>query len=190
MESDKELINKAKEGDQNAFGILVTRHINPVFNFVSRITGAGEDANDIVQDVFLKIWNNSKQYDENFTFKTWLYRIARNSAYDWLRKKKSLPFSRFDLEDGGNTIVDTLEDNTSSIEQEFINKESAAYMEKFINDLPPHYKEIITLHYGEDLSFGEIALLLNRSENTVRSQHRRALIILKEKCTKNQSEIV
>lgn len=149
---------------------IIRQYLRPVYNFAHRFSGNRQDAEDISQETFLKVWKNIKKYREGENFKTWLFAIARNTAIDHLRKKKALVFS--DLEkDGEDSITETLA-GAVSLEEE---------LPKYIlKQLPADYKEIIILKYGNDFTFDEIAKILNKPLNTVKSQHRRALILLRK----------
>lgn len=95
-QSDEELITAYLAGNSKAFTVLVERHLNGVYSYVLRFVG-DEVAEDIVQETFIKAWNNIKKYNAGSSkFKTWLLRIARNTAIDFLRKKKHIPFSEFE----------------------------------------------------------------------------------------------
>ena len=92
-------------GDESAFAELTKRHLSGVYSFVVRYVGNAEEAEDITQDTFLKAWKSLKKYDPSSSkFKTWLFRIARNTSIDFLRKKKHVPFSQFETEGGVNVL--------------------------------------------------------------------------------------
>ena len=108
--SDKELIEQYISGDECAFGALVELHIKSAYNYVYRLCKDKSDAKDITQEVFLKVWKNIKKYKPEQNFKTWLFAIARNTTVDWLRKKKHIPFSHFENQDGENDFVENIAD--------------------------------------------------------------------------------
>jgi RNA polymerase sigma-70 factor (ECF subfamily) len=177
---DKQLIKNYLYGDEESLSILIDRHLKPVFNFVYRLCGSKIEAEDITQDTFLKVWKKIKKYNGQNSFKTWLYIIARNTTIDYLRKKKDLKFSDFDTEEG-NYIEDTLVDTEKLQEDLFAKQENKDIFEQIFNDISPIYKEIIMLHYDSNMTFEEISEVLKKSVNTVKSQHRRALILIREK---------
>ena len=92
--TDKQLIDDYLNGNDAAFALLVQRQINPVYNFVYRLVRNTQDAEDITQETFVKMWKNLKRYNQDQNFKTWLFTIARNTAIDSLRKKKSFVFEQ------------------------------------------------------------------------------------------------
>ena len=177
---DKQLVKSYIDGDEESFSILLDRHLKHVFNFVYRLCGSKTEAEDITQDTFLKVWKKIKKYNGQNSFKTWLYTIARNTTIDYLRKKKDLKFSDFDTEEG-NYIEDTLADTEKLQEDVFARHENKDIFEQIFNDISPVYKEIMMLYYNNDMTLVEISEVLNRSVNTVKSQYRRALVLIREK---------
>lgn len=89
---DKRLITDAIQGDDDAFAFLVQRHLSAVYNFAYHFAGK-EEADDIAQETFLKIWKNLKKFRPGENFKTWMFAIARNTAIDHMRKKRESVFS-------------------------------------------------------------------------------------------------
>src|ERR1700690_3481577 len=115
--SDEELIADYLGGTAGAFDELTKRHLAGVYSFAARFVGSEAEAEDIAQDTFVKAWSNLKKYDPKASkFKTWLLRIARNTAIDFLRKKKHVPFSQFETE-GVNILVETVADEGASAEE-------------------------------------------------------------------------
>ena len=176
--NDSQLVLDYLNGDEEAFALIVSRYIKPVYNFVFRLCGNREAASDIVQEVFLKVWKNLKKFDPQKNFKTWIFTIARNTTIDWLRKKQDIIFSTFESPVSGeekehfeNTILD-LEPLPDEI---FVRKELAADLEKALSKIRPDFMEIIILHYIEELTFDEISKIVGKPLNTVKSHHLRAL---------------
>lgn len=183
VEDDK-LIENSIEGDVTSFEVLVNRYLKSIYIFVSNFSGLKEESGDIVQETFLKVWKNLSKYKKGESFKAWLFAIARNTAIDFMRKRKDLVFSDFDNEDGENVLTDTLADNDPLPDEVSINIEQVDKLKEILKTLRPIYREILILHYEQDLTFEEIAKILKKPMNTVKSNHRRALIELREK-TKN-----
>ncbi|MBI3335018.1 MAG: sigma-70 family RNA polymerase sigma factor [Candidatus Portnoybacteria bacterium] len=169
-----------KKGDEKSLEVLFTRYIKPIYRFVYGYTGNAQDAEDITQDAFVKAWRSLKRFDLQKSFKAWLFSIAKNSAIDFLKKKKSIPFSAFDTDQGGNILFDTLADSSPSPQELFeragVSKTISLAMEK----LSDTYRAVLSLRYNDQLSFREIAEVLKESLHTVKSRHRRALILLKK----------
>ncbi|HVZ75873.1 MAG TPA: sigma-70 family RNA polymerase sigma factor [Candidatus Paceibacterota bacterium] len=177
--SDEELIAAYIAGEESAFAIVVERHLKGVYSFARRFAGREEDTEDIVQDIFLKAWKSIHRYDsEASRFKTWLMRIARNTTIDHLRKKKSLPMSYFDTEDG-NVLLENLEDASPLPDEAFMRAQSDEAVRRALEELKPAQREVLLLHYMSGLTFEEIGLALKKPPNTVKSIHRRALVALR-----------
>lgn len=177
---DEELVARYIQGDNSAFVEIVNRYLKPIYNFTYRMCGNNKDAEEITQESFLKVWKHIEKFKQKEKFKTWIYTIARNTTIDWLRKKKSVLFSQFDNEDGGNSLEDNLVDTELLPDEEFIRSENKKVVEGLFEQLPMHYREVLFLHYNESLDFTEIDTVLEKSVNTIKSQHRRALILLRK----------
>src|SRR5581483_632357 len=177
MSTDQQLISNYLSGDEEALKELISRYLKPVYNFIYHLAGNKENAEDISQETFVKAWKNLKKYNPEQNFKTWLFTIARNTAIDWLRKKKSLVFSDFDSDDK-NVMESTLSDESPQALEEIILSEDKKHLLEGIEKLSPMYQSILTLRYNEEFTFKEIGEILGKPLHTVKSQHRRALIQL------------
>jgi len=178
--TDEELISAYLAGEEAAFGELTARHLRGVYSFALRLVGDGAAAEDIAQETFLKAWKNLKKYDERSSkFKTWMLRIARNTAIDYLRKKKHIPLSAFENETGSNVLAETLADTEELAPAMLERLDDARELHAVLEHLSPKHREIVLLYYSNDLTFEEIAQTLGEPTNTVKSRHRRALAALK-----------
>jgi RNA polymerase sigma-70 factor, ECF subfamily len=177
--SGDKLIKKYLDGEEGAFGELIGRYLSPVFNFLFRLVGDPAVAQDLSQETFIKAWKNLEKFDADRNFKTWLFAIARNTAYDYFKKKKTIPFSSFIDEKGNNQLENIINENI--LPDELLMKKNAAeIMEKQLQEIPKRYQVILMLHYKEDFTLQEIAEILKIPYNTVKSQHQRGLMRLKE----------
>jgi len=88
INSDEQLVGDYLKGDEKSLEILIKRYLGPIYGFVFRFVGNREDAEEIVQKVFIKVWWNLKKFKQDKNFKTWIFAIAKNTALDFLRKKK------------------------------------------------------------------------------------------------------
>lgn len=186
MESDEALAKKCKDRDEEAFKVLMNRYMRQIFNFSRQYSKTAEDAEDITQDTFFKVWKYIGKYAENRPFKPWLYTIARNTALDFLKKKKTSLFSDLDDTENDLSFADTIEDVGPLQAEVFENAELSKKLLEMMNDIHPDHRAILIMHYHEDMTFDEIAFIVGKPMNTVKSWHRRALIKLKEKLLHHQ----
>ena len=181
--SDEQLLADYLKGDEKSLEILIQRYLKPIYSFVYRYVGSGQEAEDITQEVFIKTWRNLRKFDRSRSFKTWIFSIAKNTAIDFLRAKKEVIFSELDAPDGENTFADTIIDSSplppELIEREDIKQALAEAMEK----ISPSYRPVLYLRYNDHFTFREIAEILEEPLDTIKSRHRRALIMLKKLLT-------
>jgi len=177
--SDNRLIENFFSGDETAFNDLVKKYLKPVYNFLYQFVSDREILDDITQDTFIKAWKNLEKFDQDRSLKTWLFTIAKNTAYDYLKKKKTIPFSNFTDEEGNNKL-DNIGDESILSDELLIRADSAKILEEKLKVLPDIYRIILIMHYKEDFSLQEIAKILGKPYNTIKSQHQRGLKILKD----------
>lgn len=181
--SDQQLIADYLAGGEKSLEVLFGRYLQPIYSFAYRYVGNGHDAEDVAQDVFVKAWRNLKKFDQRKSFKTWIFAIAKNTAFDHLKKKKTIPFSEFENEEGENMITETLAD-PAPLPHELLEKAGMAQLLTSAMDaLSPKYRMVLFLRCNDHFSFREIAESLGESLHTITSRHRRALIKLKELLT-------
>ena len=112
---DKKIIEEFLKGDESSFNLLVNKYLKPVYNFLFQLVGDRAATDDIAQDTFVKAWKSIKKFDIDRSFKTWIFTIAKNTAYDYFKKKKTIPFSSFIDEDGNNKLDNISDDNIQKI---------------------------------------------------------------------------
>ena len=178
--NDEQLVKKYLKGDEKSLEILIQQYLKPVYNFVYYYVNSASDAEDITQEVFVRMWKNLKRFDQQKKFKTWLFSIAKNASIDFLRRKKTLPFSNFDDEKGDNILMDTLKDSSPLPDEILEQKNETQSLSSAIKKLSPKYRLVLDKHYNNDLTFREIAQSLNEPLHTIKSRYRRALIYLKK----------
>ncbi|OGF36145.1 hypothetical protein A2482_02645 [Candidatus Falkowbacteria bacterium RIFOXYC2_FULL_48_21] len=182
--NDAELISRYRRGDNNALSILIARYLKLVFSIAVHYVKNTADAEDITQEVFVRVWKNIKQFDLQKTFKPWLSRITINASLDFLRTKKTISFSQFKSVDHENFLTEIISDQALSMTETLINDETAKTLSTAVNQLPAKDQEIFSLHHDNDWSFREIANKLAEPLNTVKSRYRRALLFLRRLLTK------
>ncbi len=172
--SDEDLIQAYLDGDEQSLVVLVERHFAGMYSYVFRFVRNTAEAEDIVQDVFIKVWKQLHRFQPGTGLRPWLFRIARNTAIDHLRKKKSIPLSFF--EHDGNEAVFVDADN--DVVEQSIAREEKAVLVAAVEELPLHYREILLLRAEEQLTFEEISATVGKPLNTVKSLYRRGLLQL------------
>ncbi|MES2023684.1 MAG: RNA polymerase sigma factor [Patescibacteria group bacterium] len=180
MRDDNELISIYKEGNTEGFKELLEKYTPVVYNFVRRLAGEG-NADDLTQETFIKVWKNLGRFDaEKSGFKTWLFTIARNTAYDFLRKKKSFNFSDLENDDSDFNFSDSISDENLLPDEALQKMEDKEFLNKILDHLRADYREVLVLHYQEEMTFDQIGKVLGSPLNTVKSKHYRALIELRK----------
>jgi len=176
---DKQLVGNFLSGDNSAFEQLLKRYLKSVYNFLYRFVNDRSIADDLTQETFIKVWKNLRHFDRNRNFKTWLFAIAKNTAYDWLKKKKTIPFSAFTDEEGDNKLENVPEDEI--LPDELLQKADAAReLEAALKKIPDQYRIILLMRYKDDFSLQEIAEILSKPYNTIKSRHQRALSAIRK----------
>ena len=171
--TDEQLVLRFLEGDDGSLDILIGRYLKPIYNFLYRFTKDTDSLDDLTQETFIKVWKNIKRFDPDKKFKVWIYQIAKNTAYDFLKKKKTTPFSFFETEEG-NKLETVSEENPlpdEILERQDLEKELDAKLKQ----LSDQHRVILFMRYKDDFSLQEISEILKVPYNTVKSQHQRAI---------------
>lgn len=182
FDNDKELLKKYLNGDELAFEALVKKYTKLIYFFIFRQVKDPQLSEDLTQETFIKVWKNLRKFDFDKSFKTWIFKIAKNLTIDYFRKFKfkEIPFSFFEDEKGFNPVIERIRNPQPLPNQALETKEIKDYVKNLVFELPSTYQQIIYMHYELELSFNEIAEILDKSVNTVKSWHRRALLRLKK----------
>lgn len=176
--SDRQLIREFLGGSDPAFKNLLKKYLKPVYNFLYQLAGDKSALDDLAQETFIKAWKNMCSFDQGKNFKAWLFAIAKNTAYDYFKKKKTIPFSMFADEEGGNKLENIPEDEI--LPPELLEKADAAKeLEAALSKIPDRYRIVLLMRYKDDFSLQEIAGILNLSYNTIKSRHQRGLKALR-----------
>lgn len=177
LHTEKELVKKLKAGDSFAFEVLFYKYRNKIKGFAQKIVPAQIDPEEIVQEVFVKVWLKKEAIDPEKDFQSYLFSIAKNLVLDHLKSavNRKLYFV------GEHFHQDLLvEDGLEAS----ITEETEEKLQKLINEIPERRREIFRLSRFEGLSYKQIAERLNISENTVDSQIRNALAFLRKEFRK------
>jgi RNA polymerase sigma-70 factor (ECF subfamily) len=161
MEPDTEFIERLQQKDEEAVKIFLNEFKIPLYNYVYRMVYSREDAEDILQEVFLKIFKNIKRIDFSKNYKSFIYQVARNSTFDFLKKRK----------------------DKNELDEEVMGTEDASYekmeakdrIEKALQGITREEREMILLKYIENFKISEISKILKIPENTVKVRIFRAI---------------
>ncbi|MBI2212424.1 MAG: RNA polymerase sigma factor [Acidobacteria bacterium] len=162
-QDDRQLVDASRAGDPSAFEELVRRKTGKVFGLCCRILGNREDAKDVAQLVFVKLWENLGKYDSSFAFDTWLYRMTSNVAIDFIRSRQS----REATQSSSLRLIKTSDEAAQG--HELQHKEIEQVFEQVSRGLSPKQKTVFVMHAMEDLQLAEIARVLGTKESTVRN---------------------
>jgi len=181
QKTDGELVISAIAGDKAAFSILVERYVSPIYKFSYRYVRNGPDAEDVSQETFLRVWKNLEKFDQTKSFKTWIFTIAKNVSLDFLKKRKTVPFSVLGEEDDAvdavlAPYVAIAETADISFDRNVLKQDFDAALAR----LPERYRDVMALRYTDNLKFREIAERLHEPVDTVKSRHRRGLALLRD----------
>ena len=176
--SDYELVQSASAGDEKAFEELVSRYKNLVYSVILRMVADAEDANDLAQEVFIKVYRNLDKYSPEFKFSTWVMRIATNTVIDFRRKKKQAFVSMDDME--------TELPDIATPENTYLEKEEKEILKNAINKLPDMYKLPIVMYHLEGMSYQEISSSLGVGMSKIKNRIFRGRKLLKDMINKQK----
>lgn len=179
---DRQLVQTIRGGDALAFEQLVRRKTSKVYALCYRIIGNGEDAKDISQLVFIKLWENLEKYDPAYAFDTWLYRMVTNVAIDFMRNKQS----RENAVNSNLRLVRTASDAEQTLVVQ--RKEIEKVFDEVSVALSPKQKTIFVMNQMEDLPSAEIAKILGCRESTVRNHLFNARKLMQQQLAKRFPE--
>lgn len=189
---DFKLIDQATlEGDESAFAFLMERYKKPVYHMVLKMVRNVDDAEDLTIEAFAKAFKNLHRFKKDYTFSTWLFRIATNNAIDFIRKKKLDTYSlntSFTDDDGESVNID-VQDKNRTPDQEAINTQKIELVRMFVTKLPSKYQRLVRLRYFDELSYEEIATELDAPLGTIKAQLHRARELMYELVKDNKKHI-
>ena len=178
---DFKLIDKAiKNNDEQAYASLMDRYKNPVYHMILKMVRNVDDAEDLTIEAFAKAFRNLDKFKKDYTFSTWLFRIATNNAIDFIRKKRlettSLESSYQD--DDGEDVRMEVRDKNLNPQEKAIKAQKIELIQMFVTRLPAKYQRLVKLRYFEELSYEEIAQELESPLGTIKAQLHRARELL------------
>jgi RNA polymerase sigma-70 factor, ECF subfamily len=178
--TDEVLVAAAKLGDNQAFLALWRRHSSRVLKTTYRITGNREDAEDAIQDAWMRAYLHLNTFDGRAQFTTWLTRIAINSSLMILRRKRARPETSMDIDDADTWQHWEIADQTKSVEELYTGQERVERLKRAICRLQPTLRNVVEIHQSEDCSVKEVAELAGISVAATKSRLLRARKILRK----------
>lgn len=176
---DREIVSRILSGERDLFTQLMKRYERRVVNYVYRITHRYEEAHDLAQEIFMKVYLALDRFDPKFQFSTWLFRIAQNSAIDAVRKKSLPEVPLVRQTDDDEEVVREVADDGVTPHRALHNKQLSAAIDRAVEGLPPDYRELIQLRHFAELSYEEIAAMKKLPLGTVKNKLFRARNLLK-----------
>ena len=176
--TDEALVAAAKAGNHPAFVELWKRYSNTAFKVAYRITRNRDDADDVIQDAWMKAYVHLKTFDGRAKFSTWLTRITINSALMTLRRKRAHPETSMEITDGETWQPREIADQTKDVEELYARRERVKRLRRAICRLQPSLRNVVEIHQSSDHSVKEIARLAGLSVAATKSRLLRARAIL------------
>jgi RNA polymerase sigma-70 factor (ECF subfamily) len=174
---DFRLIDEAvQNNDEQAYAKLMQRYKRPVYHMILKMVRNVDDAEDLTIESFAKAFKSLHRFKKDFTFSTWLFRIATNNTIDQIRKKKlnTMSIDNTFTDDNGDGVSIDVEDDNLNPQEETIKAQKAELIQVFVDKLPPKYQKLVRLRYFNELSYEEIAEELEAPLGTVKAQLHRA----------------
>lgn len=179
--TDDELVGQVLAGDSAPFGEIVQRHEGRLYNTIYRLVGSAEDARDLLQDTFVKAYENLKTFRGGSSLYTWLFRIAVNTSLSHRRRRKwvqmSAPPGDEDNPNPGNTVADTAAADPAD---RLITAETEVLVQEAINGLDDEHRTVVVLRDIQHCDYRQIAEILEVPPGTVKSRLHRARMMLRD----------
>ena len=164
-DDDRRLLRRAGEGEQTAFGVLYTQHNVKVYNYILRLVHEQSAAEDLLQETFIAVWKGAARFRGRSSVKTWIFRIAHNHSVSWLRKHAGQVF----VDENQIPAVEWQIDESLMVEWQ------AEQVGKALNKLSPNHRAVVELVFVQELSYAEVAQVLDCPIGTVKSRMSYAL---------------
>ncbi len=174
--TDEQLINRIRQGEDEAYRIIVERHKNYIYTLIFRMVPHPQTAEDLTQDVFLKLYRSLELYRGEAKFTTWLYRLTTNLVTDHLRAQRRKPYEAI-LDKVKNWFGDRKEEPEAAT----LRREEQRTMQQLLSELPEKYKLIMYLYHYKQLSYQEISEVTDLPIKTIETRLYRGKTLLKDK---------
>lgn len=188
LRTDEELVARATAGDTESFNQLVTRWERPIYALAYRTLGREEDARDIVQEAFLRAYRGLRGFKGQAKFSSWLYRITLNLCRDWQRRDRRAPLVQVPEGVEPSDLADAQPAPTESVEDLVARREMSKAVARVMAELPDEQRTAIILKEYHDLTFQEIADMLDCPLSTVKTRLYQGLSVLRRRLRQRQAE--
>ena len=173
---DFRLVDRAVGGDEKAYALLLQRYRRAVYHMILKMVRNVDDAEDLTIEAFGKAFRSLHRFKKDFTFSTWLFRIATNNSIDFIRKRKlyTLSIDSAYTDDDGQAVSMSIPDQNLNPQDEAIKAQKEEIIRVVVNQLPAKYQKLVKLRYFSELSYEEIAVEIGAPLGTVKAQLHRA----------------
>ena len=168
VQKDTELISSILAGNKSDFEYIWIRYNKQIYAYVLKIVKNIDDADDILQDTFIKAYTAINSYNRAYPFPAWLYKIASNTCIDYFRRKRIRPIALGMMQHNQSSIQDLLPDTSTKVDINLSNSETRNHLYKAIDTLPDRYKDIIQLRHFEEMTYEEISKKMDVPLSTVK----------------------
>jgi len=169
LERDAELMLRVRDGDQACFGMLLERHRGPVIHFMYRMVQNQAVAEELAQEVFLRVYRSRGTYEPTAKFTTWLFRIATHLALNWIRDGRNEKLQESLDQETPDGATRQVADRGRTVEQELVYQEKLREVRQAIEILPSKQRAAVMMHKYEEMEYSQIANVLSCSESAVKS---------------------
>lgn len=179
---DEELIELIINGNTELYAELIERYKNKVYSTAYSYTRDYEEAKDLTQEIFIKVYNNLSGFQNKAQFSTYLYRVAVNRCIDWTRRKRPKTISMLTCQDDENVdIYDFIADYDSNPEEILLRQENMDFIKREVSNLPEIYSTVMIMYYFQEFSPQEISDILGVPRKTIDTRLFRARNLIKER---------
>ena len=169
LERDAELMLRVREGDTESFTLLLERHRTPVIHFLYRMVQNQSVAEELAQEVFLRVYRSRANYEPTAKFTTWLFRIASHLALNWIRDRRHERGQESLDQESQDGMVRQVSDHGPTAEQSLVRESKFEEIRRAIQSLPEKQKAAVLMHKYEEMEYSQIAAVLECSESAVKS---------------------
>jgi RNA polymerase sigma-70 factor (ECF subfamily) len=169
LERDAELMLRVRDGDQASFGLLLDKHRSPVIHFLYRMVQNQAVAEELAQEVFLRVYKSRSSYEPTAKFTTWLFRIASHLALNWIRDGRNEKRQASLDEESPDGTAKQVPDRSRTVEQELVYQVKLREVRQAIESLPAKQRAAVMMHKYQEMEYAQIADVLSCSESAVKS---------------------